>query len=199
MDDPPSFLVASHKSIVSADLGDQGVRVWLIGDTLVLIGKDQVRLDLPVASIERMRVGVYDNRFSGKCYQMILWSPELSGPITLETVKSTQPAFTQIVRAVSAAMDARPAPGTIERGLTWLTALSFPLWMLGAGLIITLIEIAKASQDKPGESPLVVIGMSAAIYLPIAGLLFGLFTWRYMPRTLASAGELEPYLPAGEG
>ena len=197
MDDPPNFFVAGHKSLVAAGLGTGGARAWLIGDALVLIGEGQARRDLPVAAIDRIRVGAYDNKFAGKLYQMMLWSPDLPGPITLSSAKRDEAAFALIACALGTALAARQPPGRIEKGLAWLVALAFPLWMLGAGSVITLLQVLNAMQEQ-GESPLVTLGYAAAVFLPITAFVFWLFTWRYMPRNLAGAAEMERFLPGGE-
>ena len=197
MDDlpPPSFHAADHKSAAAAGLGKQGARAWLIGEALVLTGADQARLDLPFASIKRIRVGAYDNRFAGKLYQMMLWAAAIDGPITLSASKRDEADFAVIARAIGAAIEARG--GTIESGLSWLTALALPLWMLGGGSVLTALQIPHALQEH-SDSALATIGGMAAVILPVTAILFGLFTWRTMPRTLVGADEMQPYLPDGE-
>ena len=180
MDDlpPPSFHVASHKSILAAGLGKQGARAWLVGEALVLTGADQARFDLPLASIERIRVGAYDNRFAGKFYQIMLWAAPIDGPITLSASKRDEAEFAVIARAIGASIEARG--GTIESGLSWLTALALPLWMLGVGSVLTALQIPNAMQEH-GDSALATIGGMAAVILPVTAILLGLFTWRTMP------------------
>lgn len=126
---------------------------------------------------------------------MMLWAGAIDGPITLSAPKCYEAGLAVIARAIGAAIEARGR--TIESGLSWPTALAFPLRMLDAGIVLTVLQIPQALQEHSGSAIATICGM-AAVFLPVTAINPGLFTWRTKPRTLAGADDMQPYLPEGE-
>ena len=125
-----AFRAIRNRGLAAAGLGKTGVDATLAGDTLLLRGEAGERLDIPLASITRLRAGYEPNRYSGNLYQMRLWTSAAPRPLKLATIHKDEADYAIIARAIAATVERTHGPGAIEGGVGWLAALIFPVWVI---------------------------------------------------------------------
>lgn len=194
MADPPAFAAIRHGSLAAAGLGRAGVRGTLAGDTLVLTGRNGERRDVPLASIERLRVGYEENRYAGYLYRMMVWTGAAPRPLTLATIKPDEADFAAIARAIAGVVERHHGAEAIEGGLNWREALVPPLALV---ILFTLATFAANADPvaRGDDSFLTVALFMAAFEVPILGVVLWFFTRPYRPRRVGGASGLERFLP----
>jgi len=192
--DPPKFRAIRHRSLAAAGLGGAGgVDVALIGNTLALCAAEGRTLDVPLASIERLRLGYVENRYAGRLYRLRLWTRAAPVPLTLETIREDEAGYATITRAIAAAVERAHGWSAIEGGLGWREALSYPLGLIA---LFILAALAAYADPRSGGGPFMPIGLlMAGICLPILGVVMWFFFRPYRPRALGNPAKLSVFLP----
>lgn len=166
----------------------------LAGNTLLLRGGAGERLDVPCAAITRLAAGYEQNRYSGKLYQMRLWTSAAPRPLTLAKVHSDEADYAVIVRSIAATVERTHGTGAIEGGLGWGDALRYPLGLSVAMILATFA--ANADQIGPHRDSLPTTAlMMAVIWVPILAVILWLLFRPSRPRALRALSDLDHFLP----
>jgi hypothetical protein len=188
METPLTFRAHGNRRLRRAGAGGRAVRVSLDGAWLEFAGEQGAPLRLPVAAIERMRIGFVDAR-GGPFYMTTLW-PAGDKPIKLSPLREDWLLYAAFARALAERVAASRGLRAVERGDTWFGALLGPV-LTGLVLMASLAVCIHALADEE-----TLLRWAPAV---LPALVFGLLCWRYYavhrPRAVAELGELERQLP----
>ena len=182
------FFVWGTRRLRRLGLAGERIRVRLEAGRLLLSGETSQSVEIPVAEIERIRVGRDDAKY-GPFFETRLW--RRSGPpIVLHARKGEFEGYGEGVRALAAAVAGLQGLGQVERGLSLLGALFPPLLMLPVMLGAIAVSVLILG-DQPWWGRLLV---------PLAPtLIFVLLIWRclaiQLPRPVRDLSDLDRQLP----
>jgi hypothetical protein len=171
-----------------------GVRGWVTatfdGEVLELRGDGGGALDLPLAAIDRVRIGYEENKFVGRVYQLLIWSGDNPAPLPLRTLG--RDGYGAAARALAAALSQAKGINRVERGVTMGAALALMFWFTPF-LLVSLWGAWAVTSTDPAWASLII--------LVVPGALFTWLGWRFWtwqrPRPIRDLAELDQQLPPG--
>lgn len=183
----PAFHAYGTRRLRRAGVTGKLVQVALDSTGLTLRGEGGLHR-LPLATIERMRVGYVDAK-NGPFWETVLW-PMGEKPIKLMPVREDRAAYASLVRMLAERVAGTRGRGSVLRGTSLFSALLFPV-LIGALFVGTLFVGVYALPDDPWYQR----------WAPAAfpGALLALLGWRFQrlhrPRAVYDLAEIEQQLP----
>lgn len=190
MSDPPAFRAQGNRGLRRAGWGARTLRVTLDGAWLDIADEQGpgAPLRLPVAAIERMRVGYVDAR-GGPFYLTTLW-PAGERPIKLAPLREDRLPYAAFARALAGQVAATRGLRAVERGDTWFGALLGPVM---SGLVV--VAALAVSIHVLADEETLLRWVPAVIPALVFALLFSRYHAVHRPRSLADLAELDRQLP----
>ena len=188
MQESRSFRLIRSRLRTSGFAGETRVR---LADGVVRIVGEDGAVDIPVSAITRLRLGFDTTRYSGRIYQMLLWTDRTSRPLRLASVRADRAEFADVARRLAAAVAAARGLGAVEGGLSWPAALTNAILLPP----LILISIWYGPTFFGPETPLIFkIALPACLlaYLMLATVHLIYFD---RPRSLRDLAEADRYLP----
>ncbi|HEY0113961.1 MAG TPA: hypothetical protein VGB59_12555 [Allosphingosinicella sp.] len=162
------------------------VRVRIEGDALHMEGAKSGEWNLPLAAVERVRIGFYESKY-GKIYRTGLW---LQGKeeILLQPMKPYR-GYSSVVRQLASEVAARRGLACVERG----TGLSLALFnfLVLAGGAAALVLVFLLDWD-PSLWPLLLLLIA---FVGLALYACREMRGKHLPRPVTSLDELDVQLP----
>jgi len=186
---PPAFDVLGSPRLRALGLAGGSVAVRFDGSVLTLAGDSGGTLALPLARIDRIRMGYEDSRY-GNFYFASLRCDGEPTPLVLRVLDHHPVGYGAAMRALAAALAATKGVSAVERGLPLRRALEPLLWMTGVLAIGISAAVSAAREDGWGGAALVLV-IPLALFLYFLGRFV---TWQ-MPRPIRALAELDDQLP----
>jgi hypothetical protein len=192
-----AFLAIRHPSLKAAGLW-KGAWVSRGEAGLHLQDPDGASLTLPWSSLRKVRIGAYSPKYGARLYRMTVWTTVVHRPLRLATVHRDEAAFKLVAREAAQRVLAEPDRAVLEGGLGWWDALNCPLFFAIAMVLAFLATTHDPTMDHaPSDlmpTALFFLGFTAAIET----VLWVFFVRPYRPRRLATAAELDGFLPGAK-
>jgi hypothetical protein len=187
---PLAFRAQGNRGLRRAGWGRRPVRVSLDGGWLDIAEEHGpgTPLRLPVAAIERMRIGFVDAR-GGPFYLTTLW-PAGDKPIKLAPLREDRLPYAAFARALAGQVAASRGLRAVERGDTWFGALLGPVLM---GLVV--VAALAVSIHALADEETLLRWVPAVIPALVFALLLSRYHAVHRPRPLADLAELDRQLP----
>ena len=185
--------VALYRNLRRADLAGYHMHAELRVDTLVLRGEKGGLLTIPVAAIERLRVGFFETKTIS--WETLLWRIGNPDPVRLAPMQPLRDphAYAGLVRALAARVAEQRGLGAVETGSSpayWLSLFLMMAFLLAGALFVALF-VLPAEPDNPWWAGPAVVAFPLAIVLLIA--------WRWhrlhRPRGITDLSALDRHLP----
>jgi hypothetical protein len=180
------FTIFVDRKLRAEGLAGTAAQVWLDRDTIRIAGQRDTGLEIPLDSIERLRLGVEPGK--RPVYQALIWRRGARRALRLRLFPPLE-GYAEAMRGIVAALAVRRGTEAVELGTTGRAALFngvFFLLLLGAYLFLAV----RSWRDGPWPIALAFVLLSllmAALVVEIAR------TQR--PRPLRSLEEVEQVLP----
>lgn len=182
------FLVANTRALRRLGLQGQHVTVALEEGALALSGDASGELRIPLADIERVRIGYTEAK--RRFYEARVWIADTGKDVRLEPYPNHWHAYSPAMRALTAQLAAQGRLARVEGGYSKFDALFVPIMMGMLTLAMIGVSIF-ALKNEPWWGRLIPPA--------IPGCLFALFLktglTRAWPRPLTDVAELEGQLP----
>jgi hypothetical protein len=187
---PLSFSVDNSAALTAAGLRGPLVTATFDGAALVLRGEGGGSLDLPLAAIDRIRIGYEENKFVGHIYQLQIWSGDDHRPLALRCLGGGD--YGPAARALAAGLAEAKGMSSVERGVNMGAAL-FLLLGLTPFFALSLWGAWQVSGEEPWWAPPAMLAIPVPLFI---WLFWRFWTWQ-RPRPIASLAELDQQLPPG--
>ena len=183
------FMAANTRALRGLGLKGQHVTATLQEGALLLGGDEGGELRIPLADIERIRIG-YTEEAKRRVYEARIWIADTGKDLRLATYNNSWHAYSPMMRALTAQLAAQGRLARVEGGYSKFDALFVPAMM--AMLTLAMIGVSIfALKNEPWWGRLI------PPVIPLA--LFALFLktglTRSWPRPLTDPAELEGQLP----
>ena len=189
-----SVPAAIDRHLRQAGLVGRHILVELRGESLELRGDQSGTLSLPIADVERMRVGFLESD-GAPSYETLLWRGGAADPVRIAPMRPLRDphGYGTLVRDLAARVAERRGVEAIETGSSpafWLRLVLAVAALLVAAIAVVLFVLA-AEPDGTWW------GSAFVIAFPVA--ILALIAWRYLtvhrPRAIQYLSALDGYLP----
>ena len=183
-----------HRNLRQAGFAGRHMLVELNGDTVEIRGEQSGTLSLPIAEVERMRVGFLETE-GARAYETLLWRGGEPDPVRIAPMRPLRDphAYVTLVRDLAARVAARRGVAAIETGSSpafWLRLSLAVAALLVAAILVVLFVLA----EEPDGT---WWGSAVVIAFPVA--ILALLAWRYLtvhrPRAIRYLSALDRHLP----
>ena len=189
-----SLPAAIDRNLRQAGFAGRHMRVELGSESLELRGDQSGTLSLPIAEIERMRVGFLESE-GAPAYQALIWRGGALEPVRIAPMRPLRDphAYATLVRDLAARVAARRGVAAIETGSSPVFWLRLSL-AVGALLVAAILLILFGLAEESGGTSW---GSAVVVAFPVA--ILALIAWRYLtvhrPRAIRYLSALDRHLP----
>lgn len=186
---------------MSRDFRRRGLRgntvaVSFDGESLTVSGDTFGRIDIALARLRRMRIGLAQTR-SATFHQLLIWPAEAGKPLLVGTSEPNElPRYAALVRAVCEAVARGGHPARLEVGESkaWAAFMLVLFGLQAAGFAAIASYVLGESEEALGAPHAIAIAVPIVF---LAGALAAMWwAWRRQwPRVLRRSADLDRVLP----